>query len=191
MRTKPAHVSHCCLSRVRARARISPPAQSIIPLAPAPPTPRIALKHTNTYHGDEPSRYAGRVLPALHQHTHVPSVNAQTQSSSSIIIIDHHRSLCASPLIARRVARTREPVIRGGTARGGVHLSRGARARGDGGGENAGVRKHRSTIGRVREWRPRAYCSPSNAHRTRARTRAASIESRDRISRDSIAARCG
>lgn len=120
------------------------------------------------------------MLPALYQHTHVPSVNTQTQSSS--IIIDHHRSLCASPLIARRVARTREPVIRRGTTRGGVHLLRGARARGDGGGENAGVREHRSSMGRVREWRR----VRTVAHRTPIE-RALERERRHRIPRSNLA----
>jgi len=73
--TKTAHVSHCCISLAFAHiARISPPAQSTLSRG-------VALhKHTNTYHGDEPSRYAGRVLPTLYQHTPFTSVNTQTHT---------------------------------------------------------------------------------------------------------------
>lgn len=161
---------------------------------------RVALhKHTNTYHGDEPSRYAGRVLPTLYQHTPFTSVNTQTHTHTNIIAINH-RSITksANPSSSSSsshiiYARTREPVIRRGTARGGIHLLRVVLRvlRGDGRGENASLREHDDDDESV------VVCENGASHRSvRARTpihdaRHRSIESRARESRDSRYDRSG
>ena len=120
------------------------------------------------------------MLPALYQHTHVPSVNTQTQSSS--IIIDHHRSLMR--ISSHRTPRRTHPGTSYQTRHHAWWCSPFARRAREGRRWWRKRGRARTSVvdGACARMASRAYCSPSNAHRTRTRTRAPSsnpaIESR-------------
>ena len=140
------------LSLSRSRARISPPAQSSLS---RPRHPRHASRFINTQthttgtnHQGTPDECSLRFINTTHTPLRQSTLKHPRDRHHHHHHHHHHRALSS-----RRARRTREPVIRRRTARGGVHLGRGARARGDGGGENAGVREHDAL--RVREWRRR------------------------------------